>query len=313
VVENLFWFGRYCERCDGLARLLRVALGRFGDNVPGDDDERARPVLLELLRRAGALPAGGGSPGDKELSLALRAAITDDSQPGLASGVRQLMRVASNLRERLSLDNWRALNRLSHGLTQRKGRRVVFSDLLGELDLAIASFTALSGYALDGMTRDPGWRFLSIGRRLERLQSLCTTLKQTVAGPPEMDLTWLLRFADSIITYRARYMARPEWLPVLDLLIRDEANPRSIAFQVHGLRDYAQRLSDLFGDFGDERFHGALKGLLQINPAEELQPGSERLLARLDDWQAAAYRHGEQLGLRFFSHVGEASTQTFAT
>jgi uncharacterized circularly permuted ATP-grasp superfamily protein/uncharacterized alpha-E superfamily protein len=313
VVENLFWFGRYCERCDATARLLRVALGRFGDNVPGDDDERARPVLLELLRRAGVLPAGGASPGDKELSAALRAAITDDAQPGLASGLRQLMRVASNLRERLSLDNWRTLNRLTHGLTQRRGRKIAFSDLLGELDLAIAAFTTLSGYALDGMTRDPGWRFLSVGRRLERLQGLCTTLKHTVAGPPEMDLTWLLRLADSIITYRARYMARPEWMPVLDLLIRDEANPRSVAFQVHGLRDYAQRLVDLFGDFGDEHFHGALRGLLQINPGADLQPGSERLLARLDEWQAAAYRHGEQLSLRFFSHVGEASSQTFAT
>jgi uncharacterized circularly permuted ATP-grasp superfamily protein/uncharacterized alpha-E superfamily protein len=313
VVENLFWFGRYCERSDTSARLLRVALGRFGDNVPGDDDERARPVMLELLRRAGILPASGALPGDKDLSAALRAAITDDAQPGLAANLRQLMRVASNLRERLSLDNWRTLNRLTQAVTQRRGRKVAFSDLLAELDLAIAGFTTLSGYALDGMTRDPGWRFLSIGRRLERLQWLCTTLKQTVAGPAEMDLTWLLRLADSIITYRARYMARPEWLPVLDLLIRDEANPRSIAFQVHGLRDYAQRLADLFGDFGDERFHGALKGLLQIDPANELQPGSERLLARLDEWQAAAYRHGEQLGLRFFSHVGEASSQTFAT
>jgi uncharacterized alpha-E superfamily protein len=223
------------------------------------------------------------------------------------------MRVASNLRERLSLDNWRALNHLSQGLTQRRGRRVAFSDLLSELDAAIAGFATLSGYALDGMTRDPGWRLQSIGRRLERLQWLCTTLKQTVSGPAEMDLTWLLRLADSIITYRARYMARPEWLPVLDLLIRDEANPRSVAFQVHGLRDYAQRIADVYGDFGDERFHGALTSLLQIDPGSELQPGNERLLARLDDWQAAAYRHGEQLSLRFFSHVGEASSQTFAT
>jgi uncharacterized alpha-E superfamily protein len=313
VVENLYWFGRYCERCDASARLLRVALGRFGDDIPGDDDERVRPVMLELLRRAGMLPGVGADPTDTELSLALRAAITDEAQPGLASSLRQLMRVASHLRERLSLDNWRTLNRVLHSLAQRKTRRVALSDLLGELDLVIASFTTLAGFALDGMTRDPGWRFLSIGRRLERLTWLCGTLRQTIAGPPEMDLTWLLRLSDSIITYRARYMARPEWLPVLDLLIRDEANPRSIAFQVNGLRDYAQRLADLFGDFGDERFHGALKGLLQINPASDLQPGSERLLARLDDWQAAAYRHGEQLGLRFFSHVGEASRQTFAT
>jgi uncharacterized alpha-E superfamily protein len=220
-VENLFWFGRYCERSESTARLLRVALGRFGDNVPGDDDERARPVMLELLRRAGILPAAAAAPDDKELSAALRAAITDDAQPGLAANLRQLMRVASNLRERLSLDNWRALNRLTQSVTQRRGRRVAFSDLLAELDLAIVGFTTLAGYALDGMTRDPGWRFLSVGRRLERLQWLCT--------------------------------------------------------------------------------------------GQDLQPGSERLLARLDEWQAAAYRHGEQLGLRFFSHVGEASSQTFAT
>jgi uncharacterized circularly permuted ATP-grasp superfamily protein/uncharacterized alpha-E superfamily protein len=312
VVENLFWFGRYCERCDATARLLRIALGRFGDNLPGDDDERARPVVLELLRHAGILAPGGAEPADRELSTALRAAITDEAHPGLARDLRQLRRVASQLRERLSLDNWRTINRLTQGVAQRRARPG-FSDLLGELDVAIAASATLSGFTLDNMTRDPGWRFLSIGRRLERLQWLCATLKQTVAGPAEMDLTWLLRFADSIITYRARYMARPEWLPVLDLLICDEANPRSVAFQLMGLNDIAQRLFELFGDFGDERFEDALNALLSIDPAADLQPGSERLMALFDEWQAAAYRHGEELSLRFFSHVGEANTQTFAT
>src|SRR5258706_9411967 len=311
VVENLFWFGRYCERSDATARLLRVALGRFGDNLPGDDDERARPVLLELLRRAGVLPAGGAAPGDKELSAALRGAITDDAQPGLASSVRQLMRVASNLRERLSLDNWRTLNRLMHALTERRGRKPGFSDLLGELDLAIAAFTTLSGYALDGMTRDPGWRFLSIGRRVERLQSLCTILQQALAGPSETDLTWLLRLTDSIITYRARYMTRPEWLPVLDLLVRDEANPRSIAFQVVGLRDFVRRLIELFGEFGDERFEGPVADLRAIDPATDLQPGSERLAGLLGQWHQASSPLAEQTRLRSFSHVVESVRQTF--
>jgi uncharacterized alpha-E superfamily protein len=100
---------------------------------------------------------------------------------------------------------------------------------------------------------------------------------------------------------------------VLDLLICDEANPRSVAFQLMGLYDIAQLLADLFGDFGDERFEGSMNRLLQIDPALDLQPGSERLLVLLDAWQAAGYRHGEQLSLRFFSHVGEDNTQTFAT
>src|SRR2546428_5989577 len=88
VVENLFWFGRYCERCDASARLLRVALGRFGDNVPGDHDERARPGILELLRRRGILPAAGPEPGAKGLSVRLPGATPHQSQPRLPAGAR---------------------------------------------------------------------------------------------------------------------------------------------------------------------------------------------------------------------------------
>jgi uncharacterized alpha-E superfamily protein len=100
---------------------------------------------------------------------------------------------------------------------------------------------------------------------------------------------------------------------VLDLLVRDEANPRSIAFQVRGLADYVRRLSDLFGDLGDERMEGAAAGLAALDPGADLRHGGERLGAVLDDCYGAAYRLGEQLGHRFFSHVGEASRQTFAT
>jgi uncharacterized circularly permuted ATP-grasp superfamily protein/uncharacterized alpha-E superfamily protein len=311
VVENLYWFGRYCERCDATARLLRVALARLVDDVPGDDP-RARPVIVALLRRAAILPAGEREPNDPELVAALRAAIADEAQPGLASGLRQLAHVASHLRERLSLDNWRALNRMTR--SPGRGRRsVTLSELLAELDGSIAGFTALSGYALDGMTRDPGWRFLSVGRRLERLQSLSTALRQALDGPPDVDLTWLLRLADSTITYRARYSTRPQWLPVLDLLVCDEANPRSIAFQVRGLHDYVRRLTEMFGEIGDEKLDAALAGLAALDPGADLRAGSGRLGLLLDECYGAAYRLGEQLGHRFFSHVGESSRQTFAT
>jgi uncharacterized circularly permuted ATP-grasp superfamily protein/uncharacterized alpha-E superfamily protein len=311
-VENLFWFGRYCERCDALARLLRVALGMLVDEMPGDD-ARVRPIIVELLRQSGILPADEPDPEDVTLARTLRIAVFDESRPGLAGGLRTLARTASHLRERLSLDNWRTLNRMTRGLASQKGQPRALADVLGELDITIGQFTTLSGYALDGMTRDPGWRFLSIGRRIERLQSLCTMLQQALAAPPETDLTWLLRLADSIITYRARYMSRPEWLPVLDLLVRDDANPRSIAFQATGLRDFVRRLVDLFGEFGDERFEGPVAALKALDPAADLQPGSEKLTDLLGQWHDASSRLAEQIGLRFFSHVGESSRQTFAT
>ncbi len=314
VVENLYWFGRYCERCDATARLLRLALGRLVDDTPGDDPG-ARPVIIGLLRHAEILEPGEQDPDDAELVSELRAAISDESRTGLASGVRELGRVASHLRERLSLDNWRALNRMSRTIGHNQGRlrTTTLSDVLVELDATIAAFTTLSGFVLDGMTRDPGWRFLSVGRRIERIRNLCTNLRFALAGPRDTDLSWLLRLADSIITYRARYSARPEWLPVLDLLVCDDANPRSVAFQVYGLHDYARRLSEMFGDIGEENLDASRAALRALDPGADLTHGSERLGSFLDECSGAGYRLGEQLGHRFFSHVRESSHQTFAT
>jgi uncharacterized circularly permuted ATP-grasp superfamily protein/uncharacterized alpha-E superfamily protein len=309
VVENLYWFGRYCERCEATARLLRVALGRLLDDGPGEG-AAARAALVGLLRHETILAPGAREPSDLELVTELRAAMADDTRPGLASGLKQLAGVASQLRERLSLDNWRTLN----GMVRRgrRARPVALSEELVELDALIATFTTLSGFALDGMTRDPGWRFLSIGRRIERLQALSIALRQALDGAADADLTWLLRLTDSTITYRARYSTRPQWLPVLDLLVRDEANPRAIAFQVHGLRDYVRKLTDLFGTIGEESFDGAAAALAALDPGPDLRHGSERLGQLLDECYGAAFRLGEQLGLRFFSHVGEDSRQTFA-
>ncbi|MDH3320523.1 MAG: circularly permuted type 2 ATP-grasp protein [Betaproteobacteria bacterium] len=311
VVENLYWFGRYCERCDATARLLRVALARFVDDAP-DDGADGRAILVALLRRDDMLPKDAPPPTDPELVAALLSAIADETRPGLASGLRELARVAAHLRERLSLDNWRTLNRMARG-RGRRARPAALAEVLVELDGVISAFTTLSGFALDGMTRDAGWRFLSVGRRIERLQTLAATLKLALEGAPGEDLTWLLRLTDSIITYRARYSTRPQWLPVLDLLVRDEANPRSIAFQVGGLRDYARRLEDMFGVIGEERMQASAEALAALDPGADLRHGSARLAAFLDDCSGAAHRLGEQLGHRFFSHVGEASRQTFAT
>src|SRR5260221_472088 len=196
---------------------------------------------------------------------------------------------------------------------QRGKRPVSLSEVLAELDATIAGFTAISGFALDGMTRDPGWRFLSIGRRLERLQTLAATLRQALAGPPDVDLPWLLRLPDSIITYPPRYSRRPQRLPLLDLLVCDEANPRSIAFQVHGLHDYVRRLADLFGAIGDEKLDGAAAGLAALDPGAHLRYGSAPLASVPYECYGPAYRLGGQPGHRFFSHVGESSQQAFAT
>ena len=311
VVENLFWFGRHAERCDAVARLLRVALEHLIDET-SSERQLAWPGIAGLLAHLEVVDAGR-SADDMALVRALRAAITDESKPGLAANLKSLSRSASQLRELMSADNWRTLNQMMRSVARRKGQPLALSDALSELDSVIVSLMTLSGFALDGMTRDHGWRFLSMGRRIERLQWMCVAITHALSAPRESDLGWLLELADSALTYRARYVGQPDWLPVLDLLVRDETNPRSVAFQLNGLHDYLRRISAVVGGAGDEQLVEAVGALRSLDPASDLQYGSPRLLQLLDDWFGAAYRLSEQLGLRFFVHAGEFNRQTFAT
>ncbi len=311
VVENLYWFGRNSERCDGMARLLRLALTRVIEEDPLERD-KSWGGIIGMLVHTGIFDEADGAAGEMAIARVLRAAVVDDAKPGLAGGLKELLRVASQLRERLSLDNWRTLNGMARRLQRNRNRPIPLSETLAELDRSIAAFMTLAGFALDGMTRDHGWRFLSIGRRIERLQFICSLLQQALAGPADADLGWVLELADSSVTYRSRYMARPQWLPVLDLLVRDAHNPRSVCFQLKGLNDFVRRIEDAFGEEIEERLDAAVLSLEVLDPGADLCHGSARLAALLQEWHAASARLSEQLGLRFFAHVGEVNRQTFA-
>ncbi len=297
VAENLFWFGRYAERCDNAARLLRVALGRTV--LDNDDNDDASAPIMALARHFGMLDAEDLIDADLCEANLLAAANQDDHPLGLAANLRQLSQVAFNLRERMSQDNWRTINRLLQDPVF--GRDASISETLNWLDRAITSLMTLSGFALDGMTRDTGWRFLSIGRRLERLTFTSLSLQVALREGRGTGLTWLLRLTDSIVTYRSRYMARPEWLPVLDLLVRDEANPRSVMFTASGVQGYLHKLEALFGPCGSELLAPCLEELLHLDPQSHLNPESAHLLEVLGKLRAAGFSVSERLSTRFFS------------
>ncbi|MEK7883121.1 circularly permuted type 2 ATP-grasp protein [Methyloversatilis sp. NSM2] len=299
VVENLFWFGRYCERCDNSARLLRATIAQHIEL----DDIRDH-ALTALCQHNGLLPA---EP-DDDIGATLRAAVLDPAAPGsLAGGLHQLSTVAFSLRERMSLDNWRVISRLTDELSAAQPSEP--GEVLERLDRCVQAMMTLSGFALDGMTRDQGWRFLSMGRRIERLQFMCGVLRHALAAASDAP-DWLLELADSTITYRSRYMTRPQWLPVLDLLVRDETNPRSVAYQALGLTDYLARLAAQFGALEPAALSDAVAELLSLRPEADLHTGSTRLDTLLERLSSAAYALSEQLGLRFFSHSDGAWTGT---
>ena len=300
AAENLFWFGRYGERCETAARLLRVAIA----DVLDDSSEQAGgiPPTLILAQRMGLIDST-----DHPSTDLLRAATHPDE--GLSERLRQLSRVAFNLRDRMSADHWRSLNQLIADPVFQRGLSSTSLGLplaMGWLDRAVTSMMTLSGFVLDGMTRGVGWRFLSIGRRLERLSTLCNVLQVAINEGRTHGLDWLLEYADSTVTYRSRYLVAPEWLPVLDLLLRDEVNPRSVAFQLKGLAEYVAKLELSHGRFASDVLAPAHHALRQLETCE-LHPESEALADVLAQLQRAAHAVSDELTLKFFSHAASRS------
>ena len=329
VVENLFWFGRYAERCEDMARLLRVGLSRLVD--AGTDDDTA--ALVSAYQTGVALKllpeAKSKTPSRRDIETQLLTALcSSEWGDGLAGNIRRLLWVGAQVRERFSLDNWHALNRLQHQLQAYSKSKPSLSEALAFLDQMLLAGSALAGFAMDDMTRDDGWRFLIIGRRLERLIFLADAIAQflhtkTKRAPGCVE--WLLELADSIITYRSRYMAQPELLPAIDLIVLDEANPHAVIFQMHNLVRYQRRLErelkNLAGNDPDDALRASLARLrafdlrcIESRDANDCREcGScEDLAELLATISLEAANLSDRLAMRFFTHVGDVGRQTLA-
>lgn len=328
LAENLFWFGRYGERCDAVARLARLSLSRLSE---GRRTERAGALsmMLELAAGAGLVEKEVATLPLAKAELDLFRAVLDRrSDSGLAANLQRLTWCATQAREHLSLDHWHALKRLSAELENARGRVSDVSALLEFLDEALTTFVSLSGFAMDNMTRDMGWRLHIVGRRIERLDNLAGSLARflrrhvDIAGPLQRELAVeaLLELCDSIITYRTRYRAQPELLPAIHMLTMDGANPHALAFQVRMLTNYLRLFEAGGNDLGIDELDASFSAL-QDFPWADLEaagPESERaeatlaLANRLDDLARAGRTLSDRLAMRFFSHVGSAGQATFA-
>jgi uncharacterized circularly permuted ATP-grasp superfamily protein/uncharacterized alpha-E superfamily protein len=316
AAEHLFWLGRYAERSENSARLLRSVLGRLtdADGVPGG----LHPAFLRACVRHDLLAQPSPDSTASAIGHDLIAGLVDRlSRRSLGFNVEQTVRVAGAVRDRLSPDNWRVLNRLLQLFTRVSDSRALdLDDALELIDDALVSLVAVGGLEMAHMTRDDGWRFLSLGRHLERLHFVSSTLADVAPDQASAGsglLEWLLELSDSLLTYRVRHMQQPEWESVVDLTLVDERNPRSARFQlaklakhvrllpdagvIEVLADVEQLLDDCRSDFGAEQ--GELFG-----------GGERRLETLLTGCQRVSLRLGSALSLRYFSHVDDVPRAT---
>jgi uncharacterized circularly permuted ATP-grasp superfamily protein/uncharacterized alpha-E superfamily protein len=313
VVENLFWFGRYCERCDDSARLLRIMLARYVDG----DDPQALQAAVELGERLTLLPDEGELP-----ERLLAALLGEDWSFSLRANLQRLQWAASQVRGKLSRENWQALVELQREAMELDTDEPDFGELLDFLNRLVMSLAALSGFALDDMTRDEGWRFLMIGRRIERLQFLSSSLAAFLRGAGAFDqagLEWLLELGNSSITYRSRYLAVAQLIPVLDLLLLDEQNPHAVLFQLKLVARTLKRLNDDFAAPREAALSQLVERLARFdlgcleNPLfgeSSVRAALNGLADLLQDIAEASGQVSDRLALRHFAHVDDVSQRT---
>jgi uncharacterized circularly permuted ATP-grasp superfamily protein/uncharacterized alpha-E superfamily protein len=239
AANNLFWVARYVERAEATLRLVRALLNRIMEA-----DDGAAPLIARLTSLLGAWSAiPKNVPNARPTLTALAVMQRRDLDGALPHHVGAARAAASVIRDRFSPDAWRALVDLSDLIAAPLPAGSSDIALTERVNGALRIIASFSGLAQENMSRLAGWRFLELGRRIERAVATCRFLRQfaldTIADGA---LDALLELADSLITYRLRYDMLAAPTPVIDLVMLDPANPRSVAFQIECIETHLAAL-----------------------------------------------------------------------
>jgi uncharacterized circularly permuted ATP-grasp superfamily protein/uncharacterized alpha-E superfamily protein len=315
VADNAFWLGRYVERAENIARILRAMIPRIRRSEEAD-----LGCLIRLHRclesRHSKLPkAKRRRPTSAELEQEMTSLLTDTKRPdSLACTLAEVYRTGGTIRERLSADMMFLIGQLRDSI--QIGSGTPFLECPGMLTDCLELLSAFSGMERENINRSLGWLFMTIGRRLERAIYLTRQLREITTPLTEQDWTLLeclLEVADSSVTYRARYYTTLQPLAVLDVLMADETNPRSLDFQLSHLADLYQKLPrHLAADLKAMRAALALLRSFDLRKLKYPLPGASaansadgltRLAGFLRELEGLLPSWSNNLSNRYFSHA----------
>jgi len=320
VADNCFWLGRYAERVEARVRFVRAlwpALSSEEDFGRAASLETAIRMLSGLSYLSKATSATSLGEQVWSVQRVLTELVYDPSQTSsLRWNLKELRRVAWHLKERLSSDTWRVLQQLeSHfsGFAPSNAHQRYFGGL-DLLDNVVVTLSAFSGLLMENTTRGSGWRFLEIGRRLERALQTAELLRSSLgsaAAEVEPCLQVLLQIADSSITYRTRYPAVLRTDLVLQLLLVDESNPRSVGFQLATLLHQINRLQeqdDSNQDSMERSLAGKVLNAVRSSKVTDLarrdaQGNFAGLEALVEELKSTLWELSDALTARYFSNL----------
>jgi uncharacterized circularly permuted ATP-grasp superfamily protein/uncharacterized alpha-E superfamily protein len=318
AAENLFWLGRYTERAENNIRLARLTL----DSLNGQDP--CSPALLTWLsdmavKNTLVLPdVPTAQQARRVFERSLIASLgSHDMATSVGYNLRALKLAAAAVRERLSQEHWNVITRAEADMSHYHAAQVAQGDYsavdaLRALESASGHLAAITGAQTDRMTRDDGWRLLSIGRHIERLCFLAPALAGSFESGAVHDdggFEALIALFDSTITFHAQYQQSHEVPALLDLLVLDRDNPRSLGWVAQTLRGRLARLAgspqgemDALALLVPDPERWTLETLCG-NAADGTLPVLSELLAQCTQ---AAWRASDEISLRYFTHTGES-------
>ncbi len=311
AMDNLFWLGRYIERAENLVRVLRAVTERLGED-PAFVSDIADRFLFRNAKVQSQMNREVAAGDDATLLSGLRALIYDRKQPqGLQQLLTRARQTGWSARDRLSLDTWRVIQLMTERAQAPESVTLLdTSQAQAYLDQLVRRAAAFSGLCAENMTRGPNWLFVDLGRRIERAAHLSWLVGEAVGTVSEVEVQHIraiLEIADSAMTYRSRNLNLFDVPPLIDLLLLDESNPRSTAFQLaaieRNLKELpritpAQRHGGAFNIASDARFAAMRANSLSL--AEASESGKRTELVQFTDRIADA-----------MSHVSDAITDAY--
>ena len=317
AAENLFWLGRYTERAENTIRLAQVVLRNLHS-----EEQTGRALQDWMVRLShthslvlGEVPASASPQAQRVFERSLVAALGDAAGAfSVGFNLRALRLASANVRERLSQEQRNLIERAeAEFLAQCTGLGVAnesaSQEALNALEAASESLAGITGAQTDRMVRDNGWRLLSLGLQIERLTTLSSAMRQAFDAASVHDAAGfeaLLALFDSTITFHAQYQQRRDVVALLDLLLLNRDNPRSLAWVLDTLRSRLRKLEQ-----GDPDFAATLFASLPDPSAWDLvslsQPDADGqytpLLELLTLCESSAKALSDALSQRHFSHA----------
>ncbi len=344
AAENLYWLGRYTERSENMVRLVRLCLEALNGEDPAS--RSLWTWLQQLTQRQGLVPVGvpSAQPAAQDdttstpsmgarrrvFERTLIACLDQDKHAtSVGYNLRALQQAASSLRERLSPEHWNAIVHCVEQFSTDCAHTLLHPEFsavqaLQTLDAASSALAAITGAQTDRMTRDDGWQLLSIGRHVERLGFLSAALALAVevgafdapsddsaAHENNSHYVALLALFDSTITFQAQHQQNRELAPLIDLLVQDNDNPRSLAWVARTLRARLSKLADTPMGQPDELallVPDLQKSDLEALCTRDAEQQLSTLAACLNNCMQSAWQVSDAITARYFSHTDNADS-----